>query len=205
MIHDFFLTPECPDNSNRLVPFRRRSTYPRLSCVVFARVLSHQVSTFRCHLTNGRILGKELRICGVPVQLRLQSAALLFLTLGKMQSHPCPEIPSRSLAFCHRVIFPSPPRSHGTCRSQGQRTSPSWRYYSLLETEKAMHITGWTAGQMLRARDCSIGIGHRSGPINGGYSDYGQSPAHRTRTLFWSCKGGRGIGCGCVELEAKAK
>ncbi len=63
------------------------------------------------------------------------------------------------------------------------------------------------AGRMPRAqRVREFGLDNRSGPhINGGYSDYGQSAAHRTRTLFRACKGAGGVVWVCVELEAKAK
>ena len=80
---------------------------------MFARVLSHpSFDFFVAILQMGELLGKELRICGVAVQSRLQSAALLLLyPLGYAMTHPCPEILCRSSPFAIASYSRPRPRS----------------------------------------------------------------------------------------------
>ena len=205
MIHDpWFLTPECPDNSNRLVPFRRRSTYPRLSCVVFARVLKPPGFAFSLpsyEWTNpregaadmwrarpitpaisGPLSSHPWKRCRLILALRSQAAPSPFAIASFSRPRPVAMELVDLQTNVHRLLGPTIPcsRPRRLCTLQDGRPG------KCSVRESALSVL-------------AMGLD----PINGGYSDYGQSPAHRTRTLFWSCKGGRGIGYGCVELKLK--
>lgn len=94
-----------PDNSNRLLPFRRRSTYPRFSCVMFARV--PKPPKFRLFLAILRVDESSGRSCGyVACPSNHACNRLLFLVLTLWirrhilahRSHAAPRLlPSRHI------------------------------------------------------------------------------------------------------------
>lgn len=202
-----FNSTECPVNSNRLVPFRRRSTYPRLSCVVFARVLSHpSFDLFRAQLAQWA--PRE----GAAVMWRahpITPAIIVPLSFDpwRYADTSLPIDPMPLLAFAIASFSRPRPVVKGLVDLRATvHYLPSRS--TLLKSETGfgtVRIDGRANEQMLRAKgvlhlDWIIGLGPSTAA-----TAIIDSHLHIARgPFFWPCKGGPGGGV-CVGVELRLR